>query len=93
MQVSVATILSGCCLNAEHQSVLTKAGAIVALAPLLSSHASAIQMSALRCFAALCYRNRAASVQLCESSWAGVGLLDHIQLLLRQDNPMELQVF
>jgi hypothetical protein len=56
-QISVATVLTSCCKSREQQNVLAGHGAVRALAGLLASPHTDVQLPALKCLAYMVFGN------------------------------------
>ncbi|XP_076457218.1 armadillo repeat-containing protein 8-like [Babylonia areolata] len=90
---TIASILANSCTCPEHQNILLNLGAIPALAPLLAKGTMyKIQMPILKFFAALCYQNIDACIDVVKASVGEEGVLGMIRKLQSRDKTSEMQM-
>lgn len=91
-QECITTILSRCCVTAEHQEKLCMNGALAALAPLLTSTVYKVQMPTLKCLAVLCYQNEDVAKATASATYNGESIPTLLVRLLARDKTSEMQM-
>eukprot|EP00794_Sanderia_malayensis_P017631 gene17631-19385_t len=85
-------ILFRCCKTTEHQSMLSEADIIPALAPWLKFEKPAVILPILCCFSSLVLDNEILATRVSEAMHEGVNLKDLLIRLLSRDKPDEIQL-
>ncbi|CAG7724319.1 unnamed protein product [Allacma fusca] len=91
-QISVATILSHCCITSEHQFILAALGVVEHVAALLASTSTKVQMPAITCLTAMAYKNENVSSVIAKTRHGDMFVQDMLVTLIGRNKPYQMQL-